>query len=364
MDENDKLRAGMLPDDPEAGAVPMGEAIEPGSLQADAPALSELVGPAFARMARRASGDETPVPLPWPSVSDLVGGGLWPGVHFLVGGTGAGKSQWAMQVGLHAARMGCPVLYVGLELGREDLIARLAALAYEGPRESWGRMFRGETPPKALEAVRAATASHLAGLPFRLEVGGPYGWGYDRLRIRAEQMAEHYRHRISVEGLARRPFLVVLDFLQLVASPAPALPPAPPPRAEDLRIRVQQAAYAARGVAREFDAAVLVVSSAARDKYGILSLDKDATGPDASTRKALQAPDFYVGCGKESGEIEYSADGCYVLVREKTDRAPETPGLIHFVAAKVRAGRTGSAPLAFDGNSFDEHEKPASGMRV
>jgi hypothetical protein len=353
MDENDKHRAGALPADPEAGAVSMGST----PLDEHAPALDTLVAPAFDRMGRRAAGDEMPVPLPWPSVADLVGGGLWPGVHFLVGGTGTGKSQWAMQAALHAARSQCPVLYIGLELGRDDLVARLASLAYEG-RESWGRLYLGKAGAHPadrlanLAAVRDATARELRGLPLRLEMGGPYGWGYDLLRVRAEQMAEHYAGYVRKNGLAVRPFLVVLDFLQLVASPAPTEDR--PPRAEDLRVRVQQAAYAARGVARDFDAAVLVVSSAARDKYAMLSLDSAAKGEGAEARKILQPPDFYVGCGKESGEIEYSADGCYVLVRQKPDAKQKAPDGVHFVCAKVRAGKAGSTFLGFDGTRFVE----------
>jgi predicted ATP-dependent serine protease len=65
---------------------------------------------------RRARGEEKPVPVPWPSVAREIGGGLWPGCHVLVGNTGTGKTQFALQLALHAAEQGVPVRYVGFDL--------------------------------------------------------------------------------------------------------------------------------------------------------------------------------------------------------------------------------------------------------
>ena len=90
--------------------------------------LGDLLGPAFERFRARVSGDEGPVPVPWKALAGLVGGGLWPGVHFIGGGTGVGKTALSMQIALHAARSRVPRLYVGLEMGPMDAVARTVAL--------------------------------------------------------------------------------------------------------------------------------------------------------------------------------------------------------------------------------------------
>ena len=117
-DVNDQLQAtGSVPD-PFEGTNPMAD---PNSapavdLDSEAPTVGALAGEAFDRMRRRASGAERALPLPWSSVTDALGGGLWSGLHVVVGSTGAGKSQLTLQMALHAAEQGIPVLYCGLEL--------------------------------------------------------------------------------------------------------------------------------------------------------------------------------------------------------------------------------------------------------
>ena len=96
---------------------------------------------AIARMFDRAQGRERPLILPWPEANDALGGGLWPGLHVLVGNTGSGKSQWSLQVALHAAQSrDVPVLYLGLELGQTDLVARLLGLI---SRQRWSDLYLG-----------------------------------------------------------------------------------------------------------------------------------------------------------------------------------------------------------------------------
>src|SRR6185503_20448221 len=94
-DDNDRLRAGEDLD-PEAGMVPVDEKGQP---RAAPKAIGELFEAAMARMERRALGLERPIPMPptWRAVAGLGGGGWWPGLHVLVGNTGSGKSQFALQ---------------------------------------------------------------------------------------------------------------------------------------------------------------------------------------------------------------------------------------------------------------------------
>src|SRR5512146_2720472 len=93
-----------------------------------APSVGALIDGALALLRARASGAARPIPLPWGDLAEALGGGLWPGLHVLTGGTGTGKTQLALQAALVAATAGTPTLYVGLELGEPDLVARLLAL--------------------------------------------------------------------------------------------------------------------------------------------------------------------------------------------------------------------------------------------
>jgi hypothetical protein len=138
--------------------------------------------------------------------------------------------------------------------------------------------------------------------------------------------------------------LIVVDFLQLVASP--------PGVREDLRERIGRAAYAGRAVARDLDAAVLMVSSTARENYGTMGGEAEGRGPKLGEGN----PSRLVGTGKESGEIEYSADGALVLTTEpwKTNKPPEDGTRCWLALAKGRAVIPTWIPMLFDGNRFLE----------
>lgn len=350
-DENDQLLAGALPADPEADVTAMRDAEEEARCAAlEASRVGNFLDGALTRMDARARGQERPIPLPWPALSNALGGGLWPGLHVLVGNTGSGKSQLALQAALHAARAGIPVLYVGLELGKIDLVARLIGLL-SGRR--WSRLYLGSDPTELHDVLGrfAEELGELARLPFHLEVASPFGWSYPILWEKARSMRVRYPETRDPAGLPRpgsAPFLVVLDFLQLVSSPAEMH--------EDLRERIGRAAYIGRAAARDLDAAVLLVSSTARDNYGALNGEKEGKGPGLGEG----SPARLVGLGKESGEVEYAADSVLVLCREPWEGAEPPPGgtATWLAVAKVRAGVPGWVRLAFDGGLFRETPSP------
>lgn len=346
-DENDRLNAGTLPEDPEADATPLRDPAEDaGAAALEASRVGNFLDEAITRMGARARGQERPIPLPWPTLTTALGGGLWPGLHVLVGNTGSGKSQFALQAALQASRSGTPVLYVGLELGKVDLVARLIGLL-SGRR--WSRLYLGSDPAELPDVLGrfAEELGELSRLPFHLEVASPFGWSYPILWEKARAMRSHYPEARDASGNSRpgsAPFLVVLDFLQLVSSPETAN--------EDLRERIGRAAYIGRAAARDLDAAVLLVSSTARDNYGALNGEKDGKGPGLGEG----SPARLVGLGKESGEIEYSADSVLVLCREPWEGGePPAGGTATWLAvAKVRAGTPSWVRFTFDGGLFRE----------
>jgi replicative DNA helicase len=309
----------------------------------------------LARLHARHAGRETPIPLPWPSLGKALGGGLWPGLHFVVGATGGGKSQFALQAALHAARHHVPVLYVALELAPLDLCAR--ALGILDPRQPWSALYLGhrpvpqDPPPGAvLPAVE-----QLRRLPVHWAVGTPHGWSHALLAPHAAALRTLYPRAPTM--------LLVLDFAQLLTGPE-----------REVRERIGAAAYAARAVARDYHAAVLMLSSVAREHYAALVGDaRRAPGkvvpPDGTARGERDTPlgrgpaARFVGLGKESGDTEYAADSVLVLTQEPWPDAgpPEGGTRVHLAVAKWRAGPTSWVPLRFNGSVFTEppsHDAP------
>lgn len=297
-------------------------------LDESAPVLGDLLGKAFEEMGHRADGSRTPIATPWPALNSILGGGFWPGLHVLTGTTGSGKTQLALQVALRAAAEDVPVLYVALELSRTELVARLAALAASefpgaGRAPKWSDLYLGKDPG-ALERLGGDVRAFLAALPIRIEEAAAGEWVAGRnLSERARAMREAHSGRTP---------LIVVDYLQIVGAENVR---------QDLRGCIRSAALAARNVARE-GAAVLLLSSVSRENAKLLGPGEDGVRPDAD-------PSILVGLGKESGEIEFSADSVLALSREEY-REGGTP--MHLAAAKVRAGRPGWVSISFDGSRF------------
>lgn len=315
------------------------------------PMLGEMLAPALERARRRAAGLERPIALPWRSVDEHFGGGLWPGLHVLNAGTGRGKTQWALQVATHAAERGAPVAYIGLELGRDEIAMRELGLAARVP---WSALFTGQAGHRDLAAAENAVAG-LTNLPFHVVFGDPYGWHADRLFDVARAMRARYPDE---EGASPGPILLVVDFLQLLGN-------APGDRL-DLRERIARASYVSRAVARDLDVAVLAISSIAREKYDLAALAQraglefDVDESRAPINRRIRTPEPLVGVGKESGEIEFSADSVSVLVPvlgrdgAGTDVVLATP--------KGRATSTRWSPLQFDGFRFSEPTDRGAGV--
>lgn len=298
-----------------------------------APLAASLFADSLATMVARAKKEATPVPLPWPGVAEALGGGLWPGLHVLTGTTGSGKTQLALQAAFKAACSGIPTLYIGLELGPLDLTARLLALAEgesSGAVPPWSSMYLGKTDAAELESLGHAHAATLKGLPFHAEFGPPMGWSAGLLSDRVAAMRGMYSEK--------KPLFVVLDYLQAVG--------ATDDRA-DLRERIGKAAYVGRAVAREHDAAVLMLSSVSRDNVKRLRV-----GGDEGNVKEDTSPAELVGLGKESGEIEYAADTVLALAAEPY--AAGRPTAIRLAVAKMRAGAPQWCDLTFNGSTFSE----------
>jgi hypothetical protein len=153
----------------------------------------------------------------------------------------------------------------------------------------------------------------------------------------------------------------VLDFLQLVDGTA----------ADDreLRVRMKNAVAEGRSIAMDpnMRAAMVFVSSTARANYGALS-GSEAPGSGekrTQTRKPTPLgqgdPGRLVGTGKESGDLEYTADTVLVLASEPWGEGgrPADGTHVWLAVAKTRAKArnakgSGWVELRFDGSCFGE----------
>lgn len=321
--------------------------------------LGELLEPAFKRFRARVTGDESPVPLPWAALAGLLGGGLWPGVHMVGGGTGTGKTAFAVQLAKHAAGQKVPVLYIGLEMGEMDAVARLVALLTEASPDVHAsdlmhgkRARKGGVSLERLGSLEGVACAELGDLPFLFEHGDAHGWDYTQLVPRVRELRADFK---VADGA---PVLVVLDFLQLVASPADK-------RREELRERITNAAYASQAAVRDLDAAVLLVSSTSREnerdlrKWG-RGWPAEPVEVSAGKGTAELSCGGFIGIGKESGDIEYSAHSLLVLARvDKTEDGKATRFRVG--VPKTRYGESGEATtLLFNGSRWlDDNDTTA-----
>lgn len=240
----------------------------------------------------------------------LLNGGYAEGLHLLGGITGGGKTSFALQVAIHNAAAGRPVIFASYEQSRLELWGRIAARLTSVPYtaikrgtyddhgqklrtssvlrsdESWGKL---EAVARHLKVVEGGDALSRSASAYTVEV----------LAKTAEAIAEAHG----------APPLIVVDYLQRV--------PAPPElRIKDVRERVGYVAgllqvHLARGVG----CPVLALSSIGRAAYRL---------QEATLEERLAA-------FKEAGELEYTAYTAillYGLSDELQGRLNLSPGMM------------------------------------
>jgi replicative DNA helicase len=314
--------------------------------------LGRLVAGAMTMVRERASGKAVPVETPWRQLNATMGGGLWPGAHFLVAGTGVGKSQLSFQLALHAAKRDVPVGLIALELDQNQMVVRLAA--EHAGLSQWSTVYTGKANEVDIRRIEAA-AEEVGALPIVTDFGSAMGWPASRLT----DMANAIRSS-NPDG----PALIVLDFVQLISSEETD----PSKRGVDLRERIGRAAYLAREIAREHGISVVIISSTSRDNYkalsgkmGELGLGK-ATSARGETYRQVWQPDKLIGMGKESGELEYAADSVHVLLHPTTpadvhhdiEAARQVGKVVVCATVKIRAGIPSWFALGFAHGRFSE----------
>lgn len=239
------------------------------------------VGPAHisdtidAVMAEIEAGDATRVFTGFPKLDTLMGG-LAPGNLFVVGaGTGRGKTAFAINVLVNAARMELPVSFFALEMTATEVTRRI--LSVEG-----GLVLRKDLTPATQPYALAETYERVRQMPIQISTAQ----GFNIASI--EATFEHAR----VDGFV--PSLVIVDYLQLLEASGSA------------GNRQEQVAEVSRGLKRlamRYEVPIIVLSQLRRLN---------------DTEQADARPGLHHL--RESGAIEQDADQVLLLSNERTDR--------------------------------------------
>lgn len=227
-----------------------------------------------------------PIPTGISTIDRALSGGLVRQTIVMLGAApGMGKTALAAQIGESMARTGAAdVLYINLEMSREQLLARsLARIAYTNGNRSistteilQGYRWTIETEEAVMDAAeqyKATIAQHLLYNP------GEDTTDLDAImgKIQAEQVR-----------LGHAP-VVVLDYLQLLTGPA----------GEDSVTTIKRAVQRLKEYAIKNDTIVIIIT--------------------ANNRDSMRTGDAGLNSGRDTSNIEYGADVHLGLVYKAVD---------------------------------------------
>ena len=254
-----------------------------------------------AALARYASEAPPALPLGFPELDDMLGGGLRPGQMVCVAGRpGTGKSLIAACAAVNVAENGGGALIASLEMSEAELMDRIVANL---SGVDHGRLTRHALTRWDWERVRAANERRRA-LPIAIE-DNPY------LNVTAIRSVARDRAR-TARGLA----LLVVDYLNLVR---------PADERKDRREQVDAISRGIKLLGKELGVPVLALAQLNR-----MSEMRAGRRPQLSDLR-------------ESGALEQDSDIVLLLHHDDTD--DEHRFDLEVIVAKNRGGRTGSVFL-------------------
>jgi replicative DNA helicase len=203
----------------------------------------------------------------FPSL-DKAMGGLQPGALItLMSAPGVGKTRTALHIARQAAMDGFPVVYVTSDEAKSRLALRLACM---DAKLELSNTTQGKDPSRLRRYVQDSP-EFWKNIDFQ-----------EHFNLDLDSLKDYFQAKI--EQKKARMGLLIIDYLQPMAATT---------KAQEMRIAVGKLAETFRNIAISCKSPALVISSVSRSQY------KDPT----------------LAAGKESGELEYSADAMLTLVR-------------------------------------------------
>lgn len=247
---------------------------------------------------------------------------------------GMGKTAFCSSYAIGAAECGHGVLFVSLEMSREQLAGRMIAdVAFDDPDHrvpyvaiqrrnlnEWQRRRVGEV------------AGRIACLPITIIDAGSLTIG------RLDMLVRRYRRRMAAQGTPLG--LVIVDYLQLLH---------PDERMKSAYETASEISKRLKGIAKDHDVPVMALAQLSRgiesrpDKRPLLSdlRDSGQIEQDADTVMFLLREEYYLMQSEPQNDPEGHAKWEAKLERCR--------GTIDFIVAKQRHGTTGTARGRFFG---------------
>lgn len=264
----------------------------------------ESIGDWFSHFADSLAEKPSYTPTPWDDLNQLIFGFRDGGMYVFAARPGDGKSIMAVQIALEFAKHR-PVLFVSLEMNREEIAARAIA--------RMGQIFIGSLNKHRLSNTEwAAFAKHraeLEALPLVI-VDSSEVSTIPQLKAKARAVKRRYR---------REP-VVIVDYLQLLNAHE---------RVENRQQAVAGFSRALKLAAQQWRVPVIALSQLNR----------------ASAGRRGKAAEPQLTDLRESGAIEQDGDAILLLHRLRAPGKDE----LKVIVAKNRQGQTGELTLIWQG---------------
>lgn len=265
----------------------------------------EAIGDWFFDFATSLTEKPSYTPTPWYDLNQLIFGFRDGGMYVTAARPGDGKSIMAVQVALAFAKHR-PVLFVSLEMKREEIAARAIA--------SLGQIFIGSLNKHQMtDSEWHAFAKHrgeLEAMPLVI-VDSSEVSTIPQLKAKARAVRRRYK---------RNP-VVIVDYLQLLSSPV---------RAESRQVEVAGFSRSLKLAAQQWNVPVLALSQLNR----------------GSANRKGRAAEPQLSDLRESGAIEQDADCVLLLHRHRISAGRDE---LKVIVAKNRQGQTGELSLVWQG---------------
>ncbi len=250
------------------------------------------------------------------------------------GRPGMGKTAVAISYGLGAAARGTGVLFISLEMSSLELAQRMAADLCYG--KGVDIPFDDIVNDKLNDAQRrqiCRSREHMSDLPFQVVDAGSLTIG------RLSMIVRRWKRRFAARGTKLG--LVIVDYLQLVTADH---------RGKSIYETVSEVSRGLKSTAKDQDVAVFALAQLSRevekrqDKRPILSDLRDSGQIEQDADKVLffYRHEYYLR-QSEPDEADIDARAKWADALDKCE------GVIEFILAKRRNGRTGATQGHFHG---------------
>ncbi len=260
----------------------------------------------------------TGIPSGFIDLDNVTSGWQKSDLMILAARPGMGKTAFALNLALNAAKAGHAIAFFSLEMSQNQLMTRL--LAGEARVDS-SRLRKGELSEEEQDRLLFA-ARTIAKLPGMFSVDETPGITLPELRSRCRRFQRDH-------GLG----LVIIDYLQLMGVT----------KARDSREReISEISGGLKALSKELG-------------VGVMALAQLNRGPDARPDKRPKISDL-----RESGSIEQDADQVIFLYRDEYyNKNSEDAGRVEVILAKNRHGQLTTVKLAYLANFLMFHNLQA-----